>query len=642
MPGGSAGLPIVALVYTAIALGVYWTALSAPLLSDDFYFLGIVAPASSALVVFEPLVGRFVRPIVVGMYYLGFHIGGLAPLPYHLLTLLPHVLTACLIYAAAYRLAGAEEKTWAFLAGLLFLVFGGHSEAVSWPAGLADPALAAALMSAFVCYLRALQPSASRYWLPGFFAALLVATQAKEAWVMFPGVLIAHALAFGLPDRFARRRAAIAIGGAAACVFAYLLMRRLVFGSVTGGFTGLASSFQPGVWSGQMRAFLLRAFVPAGSFVANSWINSRDLLIWPVALVVLAIAARGRSLRMILFAAMATFAALVPVLPLTISVSSTESERFVYVATVFSSILVVWSIKAAVRIRPAALAICLAIIVAHAAALVKINRVWHAAGTLAASIIDSFADEVMRHDPDARASIFILNLADNIGGPFVFRTGFYPAIRIGRPEVAARTPGTVGIATTTMKSPNDATRVLRTGARSFSVDFGSNTIVQATIPSTFQFTIANETRTSYDIEFSEAIDRSVVLYLSEGRLQYAGAVEGIGAPFGVVDLPAAAASCDGASLRFAGWALDNDAVSRVSLRSEDGREVGAGVPRAGMRPDVAAKFPSFPNVDEAGWDFELPCDAVRRSPGAAMLVRVVVRDKDGLERPIGERRVTSR
>jgi hypothetical protein len=193
-----------------------------------------------------------------------------------------------------------------------------------------------------------------------------------------------------------------------------------------------------------------------------------------------------------------------------------------------------------------------------------------------------------------------------------------------------------------MRGADDPARVIRTGPRSFSVDFGGNTIVQRLIPSTFQFRISGQTPTSYNIAFTDAVDRALVLYLSEGRLQVAGMLDGNAAPFGVVDLPAPAAVCDGESLRFAGWALSLAGIERVALEREDGSRVGDAVLRPGMRPDVMTEYAAFPDVDRAGWDFELPCADVRKAEGGELKVAAIAYDRRGVRRVIGERTVKIR
>jgi hypothetical protein len=630
-----------ALILTVAAIAVYWPALSMAPVSDDFYFIGQVAPASSMFVAYEPLLGMFLRPAVVAMYYVAFHAGGLSPWLYHLLTLLPHLVASIFLYLSLERLAGSAEWWWAFLAALLFVVFGGHSEAVAFPAGFADPAVAAGLMAAFYCYLRALDASAPSRWLAGFVAGMLFAAHAKEAWVMFPGILIAHVVTMGVPPA-ARRRAMVAIGLATAMVAAYLALRIALFGGVTAGMTVVGSTLQSGEFLEQQRAFLLRCFAPAGRLTATLWLSGRDVLIWPAALAILGVFARGARLRIIVFSALAMAAALVPTASFTISVSSTESERYIYLATLFSCPLLVWSIVAVLRNRIAATALCLVIIAVHSVALVRINTVWHEAGALAQGIIESYATQVQTHDPGGRTDVVVLNLPDHVlEGPFVFRVGFYPAIAVGSPETVARTGATLVVSSVNLRTTKDATVVVRTGARRFLVDFGPNQIVQTGVASGPNFRILRQTRTDYEIEFADTIDEAIVLYLSGGRLEFAGRVKGSGAPIGVLDLPSGDSVCEGVSLRFAGWALDRGGLPRVTLEDADGLALGVAVPRPGMRPDVAAAYYAFPTVEAAGWDFELPCDAVRRA-GGALQVRVTARDNEGTERLLGERKVTVR
>jgi hypothetical protein len=149
---------IVFVAYLAIGTAVYWTALRAFFVSDDFEFLGSVARATSGAALEHPDAARFIRPLVVLAYSAGYHAFGLNPLPYHVAVLLLHVFNACCVFLIALRLLPGDDRLGAALAGLLFLVFSSHSEAVAWPAGIADPLVAAFLLPAFLAYLRALEP----------------------------------------------------------------------------------------------------------------------------------------------------------------------------------------------------------------------------------------------------------------------------------------------------------------------------------------------------------------------------------------------------------------------------------------------------------------------------------------------------
>ena len=646
----SAAGALVALAYAVVGFAIYVRTFGIFFMSDDFEFLSIVAPAKNVLVIFEPLVGRFVRPLVVLMYYVNYHTIGLAPWGYHLSTVMAHLVGAWLVYLVARRLGRAERDEhdtpiWAFLAGLLFLVFSGHSEAVSWPAGIADPVLTVFLLTAFLCYLRALEPGASWGWLAAMFGAVLMATQAKEMWVVFPGILVLHAAALGLPGPAARKRATIAVGGTAVLALAYLVMRHLVFGSVAGGYSGLGSSIQSGIFVQQARAFVLRAFVPASGRLGQFWLSRGDLILWPLAALVLAWVARGRTLRVLIFSALALVASLVPVLPLTISLTSTESERFVYLPSVFSCIFLVWAIKATIRYRPAAIACCVAAIAVHSVALVRANGKWQESGALTRSIVDSFAQRVLEQGSTKPAGIFILNLPDNVRGAYVFRNGFYPAVRLVRPETASFSAATFGLATQSLGAFADDETVQRTGARGFRVNLGSNRLIQPQIPSNGLYRIVEQTPSSYAVEFSESISTALVLYLTQGRLESAGTVTGPGVPFGLVDIPADGAACAGESIRFAGWALDDVGVAGVKLSAVDEagnpaapvRVLGEASWKPGDRPDVAQRFPGYPNADRASWDFRVACETVARSAQGMIRIRVVAYDGKGQEAVIGER-----
>jgi hypothetical protein len=358
------------------------------------------------------------------------------------------------------------------------------------------------------------------------FVAVCAAALAKESWVAFPGFLVAHALIFGRTDDVAASRMRAALGGTVVLLASYLLFRRVLFGTVFGGLEGSGVSLQAGLFGEHVRAFLLRCFLPPGHVAATLWATGRDALIWPAAGILVALIVRGRALRVVLFTAVSTVVALVPVLPLTISISTPESERYIYVASIFSSMLLCWFVRGMFRWPPLAAAICLAAIVVHATALIRSNAFWHSNGVLTRTVVDSFAELALLHDPGGRSAIYLLNAPDNQEGRYVFRAGFYEAVPLLRPDVAARTSITICIATHAVRRAQDLVQVRRTGPRSFSVDFGNNGIIQPQIPSTATFRITAQTPTSYEVEFSEALGRATVLYFSDGRMHYAGTIGG--------------------------------------------------------------------------------------------------------------------
>lgn len=626
-------------VYVGIGVAVYWPALMAFFLSDDFEFLTIVVSAKSPLVIFEPLVGRYVRPFVVLMYYACYKLFGLGAWSYHVATLLPHLASAFLVFLLGLHLF--RQRFPAFLAGLFFLVFSGHSEAVAWPAGIADPIVAVFLLVSFLLYLRATEPGASAWLLVWSYVAMLGAVLTKEIWVTYPGILLAYALLLGRPEPKARRRAAVLVLATGATVVAYVVMRQMVFGSVTGGYAGLGTSFGTSLWLNEVRAFVLRCFMPAGIWALRLW-HGRDLVVWPIALALLLWRVRGREARVVVFTAAAMMLSLAPVLPLTISVATTESERFIYVATIFSCLLVVAAASAVLRNRMAVAAACGLLMAWHTVVLVENAVRWRQASEMARGIIDSFADGVRRYDPDARKTIFLLNLPDNLHGAYVYRRGFYPAIQLFAPDVASSTVRTFGIATNSFGKLRDRTTAVQSASNRFGIDVAPGQLIQPSIPASAWYKIVSQTPSAYEAEFSDVVSSGIVFHTTRARVEYVGATVSRGLPFGSLDIPADPAACTGPAVRFSGWALDNQAIARVSVEAVD----DAGTPRhlgdalfaaPGTRPDVAALYGWLPNSDRAEWNFFLPCTVVAAAPGGVLRVRVTAVDTEGQPADLGTR-----
>ncbi len=136
---------------------------------------------------------------------------------------------------------------------------------------------------------------------------------------------------------------------------------------------------------------------------------------------------------------------------------------------------------------------------------------------------------------------------------------------------------------------------------------------------------------------------AVAAYTTAGQLRKAGDIQAT--PFGALDVPADGRACEGASVRFSGWALDEQPGVEVRLETS---AIGAGrsaasLPvewRTGTRPDVARIFAEFPGTERAEWDAYLPCAAVE----AARDVRVtaIARNVSGVEATLGTRTVRSR
>lgn len=657
----------VAAAYSVIGLAIFAPILNTGFVADDWEFLTIVKPAKSVLVCFQPLVGRFVRPWVILTYYVNYNLFGLWTLPYHVTLVAIHVLNAWLVCALTARVATSRPRITAAAAGLLFLVFAGHTEAVTWVAGVADPALLPFLLGGLLAMARALEAERPLRWIAAGWLAFVGAMFGKETSVVFPALALAfgafHVLrttggSDGRPSQARDRRRTIVrtlafVSVPAALVILYFVMRAVVFGTPFGAYAGLGTS--TGIFFSQARAFLLRTFLPPLPLIASLWVRGLDLLlVLAPAAVALALVLyyRPRERAALLFSIAGVAIALAPALPLTISVINTESERYVYVASAFSSMLVALCLMTDRR-RILGAAALVVLLLGHVAVLQRSNRAWREAAAVFDGVTASFARAVEARDGNARALALMLNMPDNVRGAYVFRNGFGSAIRIRYPHLAPWVDRTRFIATHNLITRRDRITIAPAGRHAYSVDIAPNQFLQEPPPSTVHYTFTAWERTRYTVELEDNVWSPVIFAAMDGEARVIDEFAGEGAPFGVVDIPQDPAVCPAATARFSGWALDDEEVidvevARDPFAGEVSKRPDGLVPLAtatwatGTRPDVESAYRGFPHVQRAEWNYYLPCAAVAAAPGGAMRVHVIAADGRGHRAEIGIRTIRSR
>ncbi len=636
-----------ALAYLAGALAIFAPVLTAWFVADDWDFLLLAATARSPLVCFVPLVGRFLRPLEMLTYYVNYHAFGLRPLPYRVTVLLIHAVDTWLVSRLAARLGAS--RTAAFGAGVIFLVFAGHSEAVTWLGGAADAWLALFLASGLLLFARVLEAERPAKTIVAACLVFAAGLLAKETAVIAPALIAAFGASYFLapaPVAPARRivtRTLVVVAATGAIAAAYLLMRASVFGSVFGAYNELGTS--RGMMAAEARAFLLRCFLPPGRVATGLWVYHYDIVLFAAATFVMGLVfLRHKEARPgLAFLPAALAISLAPALPLTISLANSVSERYVYLPTVFSCILIAWVADLLFgrrRLVTAAL-LCLVVLV-QARGLVVANVRWIDAGRVGRTVMSEIIAAVRASSAGTRT--VLLNVPDTVGGAYVIRGAFLNsfylmAAEVDRPETRVALIGsTAGI------SSRDVTRVERTGPRTFALSLDQGVFVQSGATDTPEYKVERWTGTSYVITFNQTPHPFNVLYTSEGHVRAAGVLEG--APFGWLDIPADGATCAGESVRFSGWALDGRPGVEVVLErdgAEGGRRARIGVAEKdpGARPDVSGYFREFPEADRAGWSYLLPC-ALVRAGGGRLIVHVVAIGRGGRQAALGARTVVTR
>jgi hypothetical protein len=653
--------------YLAIGLLAFAPILTAWFVADDWDFLILVAQAKSPAICFVALVGRFVRPLVMATYYANYHLFGLRPVPYHLTLVLVHIVNAWLVYLLALRLRLSNLA--AFGAGLIFLIFSGHTEAVSWVAGAADPWLILLLIPALLLFDRALAAERPAPYIAGACVMLAACVLAKETAVTGPALLLLYGgsrllepLASDVRGRIVRRT--LVTGAITAIVaIAYLAVRARIFGTVFGAYAQLGSS--RGMMLTEARAFALRAFLPPGWKLAGLWLRHYDLILFAFAAVFLIalFVRRPDTRRGLAFLVPAFIVALAPALPLSISLVNSVSERYVYVATVFSAVLVAWiaelgsagssgssgstgsgstgsgSAGSGVR-RWFAIVAILAFVGMHVRALERSNHLWVAAGDLGRTVTSELIDRVRTAAPSTRT--LVLDVPDTAAGVFVVRGAFYNSFHLMAPDVRSPESRIGMIASVAMASVDDVVRVEQTGPRSFTIALDRGVFLEqggaATADSMFDYW----SERGYGITFKPAPHEVQVLYTSAGHVRTAAILPGV--PIGSLDIPADGTACTGDSLRFGGWALDEDsgvAVNIERVADVQASLLGTVTWRTGTRPDVTNAYRDLPDADRAEWNYLLPC-AVVRSAGGRLDVRAAAVDRRGRRTELGTRTVVAK
>jgi hypothetical protein len=424
------------------------------------------------------------------------------------------------------------------------------------------------------------------------------------------------------------------LGVAGSITLAYIAWRTMLFGNPFDAYAGLETSggmrFQHG------RAFFLRAFFPPFSPLAALWARNLDIPLIAIGVGIATLAAWIQPLVRLpmAFAASALVVALVPALPLTISLATTETERVTYIPTAFASVVIILAVRGLLSSATLRWAVIGVLCLGHSVILQRLNDRWVTAGQVFATTVSGFVAQARAHDPGPTGYFFALNMPDNLKGAYVFRRGFVAALRFAAPDLETRAGHIVVVSSHTLTTERDRLYVTRTGPSAVSVDVSPNTFLQAAAPERPFYHFTSWTRTGYALTFSPVVPSAAVLFLTEGRIQHLMDLRGPGAPFGAVDIPRDGADCTGV-VRFSGWALDDIGVRQVFLRGRDGRRLGAATWARNTRPDVAAAYPGFPDVGRAEWNYYLDCSAI--GPGGSL--EIVATDDAAHETVLGTRTV---
>ncbi len=590
--------------------------------------------------IFSALAGRYFRPAVVFVYYVNYQLSGLSPWTYHLSVVLIHVVNAWLVFLLGRSMAPGRGVLVPALAGGLFLVFGGHAEAVTWIGGMADPLVTLFLLVALLLFLRSLDSVRPVPLLVGTWLAFAAALLSKESAAAFLGLALVGAVLASptWPDRQRVRRTILALSVLVLVLVAYFALRRAVLGFTFVNLEGLGTNTN---LPDTARAFVLRSFLPQGSLLSLIWAHSLDVyLIAPVVLALVWVARRA-DYRPMLLLALWFGLAVAPVLPLSISIATPETERLIYLPSAFACLLTVWLVDASLKRRWLVVSVTVLFSLWHLRALDRTNRTWVTAAALTRSQTSSFG-ELMRQHGRPGQPVFVVNVADNVRGAFIWRRGFHEALRLTSPDQVAAMAGTHVLSVYQVWDENAPVQVLRKNAHTFEFRLASGSVAGG--PSaTALYALTNWSAVGFTAEFTPAAGRGLVVYFSPHEARVAGRLEMSAVPFGFIDIPKEAVTCNGQDPDLQGWALDEEGIDRIVVAVESSNAptpslVEVGVAQRVARPDVTAVYPGYPDSQNAGWTYKLPCAVVANRVSAnSGRIHVIARNRGGATATLGIR-----
>ncbi|MEO8027864.1 MAG: tetratricopeptide repeat protein [Bryobacteraceae bacterium] len=133
-----------------------------------------------------PNQSNFYRPLQTVAYILGYAVGGLSPVPYHVTSLILHTLASVAVYAVCLELGFVGLLP--LLGAALFAAHPIHTEAVSWIAAVPEVACGLFYFAALWAFLKS-DSGARRVWLFASAFLFFLALLSKEMAVTLPAVL---------------------------------------------------------------------------------------------------------------------------------------------------------------------------------------------------------------------------------------------------------------------------------------------------------------------------------------------------------------------------------------------------------------------------------------------------------------------
>ena len=181
-----------------------------------------------------------------------------------------------------------------------------------------------------------------------------------------------------------------------------------------------------------------------------------------------------------------------------------ESERYIYMASAFATLLLVWFLAAVIqqpRVRAAIVLVCAT---GNVVALTRINQSWLEAASIVTNVMPTFA-EIIRTHGRSGSTLFFLNVPDNVRGAYVFRRGFHEALQLAAPEKMEGMANTSVLSVFGVGDVGLPVRVTAREPRSVEVKLDGGWLIGTPNPATPKVALKDWSLQSFTADFTTAL-----------------------------------------------------------------------------------------------------------------------------------------
>ncbi len=406
----------------------YFNIINSFFLSDDFHLIYSVK-INGPFGIWSNSLWPFFRPLISLSFFVDYKLWGLNPAGYHITNIFIHSLNAFLVSIIVlflmkkeYSYAGAGNL--AFFSGLLFLIMPCHTEAVSWISGRCDVIATFLFLLSFCSYLSYKKYNKLQYLLASLLFFVL-ALFSKESVIIYPLVILSFEL-YSYIEKENKDYNLLRILYLpliySLLVILYIPFRSLIIGRLVGGYgTNFHLNFKPPLVINNLFLYTIRSFLFASPLFQTSIILI-SLGIILIFIINLKRAILLTKVKILYFLITAFLVSLIPVINIGNWTGDTQGERFIYLPTIFSSIIIVFLFNFFLRNKKYFIFSSLCLLFICGISLYNVNRNWITAGEISKSILHSIKTMGKFN------RLCIINLSDNIRGAYIYRNGIKEAL----------------------------------------------------------------------------------------------------------------------------------------------------------------------------------------------------------------------